>query len=146
MKVVVLAALLAGLIRADFAEDYSFFKVDKVYGEETYVSKKQIKHYNPTLKAYHEVFDSGDGMELKWHHADKEGYYEKGYVNLRYGDFDEESLDSSVFGGSVLNRVLKLITLVMILLSVMTTCCLFSVLRKVKDIEHGQDSARGTPR
>ena len=49
MKVFVFAALLAGLIRADLKDDYSFFKVDEVYGEETYVSKKQIKHYNPTL-------------------------------------------------------------------------------------------------
>ena len=76
-------------------------------------------------------------MQLNWHHDTDEGYYEKGYANLRYGDWDEEKLDSSLYGGSMLNRVLKLITLVMIFVSVLTTCCLFSTLRKVKDAEHG---------
>ena len=138
MKVLLMLSMLAGLLKAGFGDDYSFYKVDKVYGEETYVSKSQIKHYNPELKSYHELNDSGDGMKLNWHTANHQGLYEKGFVNLRYGEHEDEGHDSEdAFGGSVLNRVLKVITILSIIVSALSTFCLFSAMKKVKDIEHG---------
>ena len=58
--------VVQSLAVAQTSDNYQSYKVNKQYGEHSYVSKNLIKHYNQKTNSYNEIDNTKDGTVFTW--------------------------------------------------------------------------------